>query len=666
MSLHPRAALAAALLIAGAVHAAPPQLELDVNLDPATRTLRVEATLQAERIPAITLHESLNVTAAALDGEPIAAQAGPVVQGVREWRLAGMARAGQALHIVYEGALAPLDRRADHRRVLRRLPPMAAPEGSFLSAGSAWYPWPGALFTYRVRLSLPAGQRGLVAGDLVEETHAVGAGAKSVATFEMRAPTDGIDLMAGPYTVSERVVERAAAPPLRLRTYFTPAIASLADDYLDDSARYIERYSKSIGAYPFASFSVVASPLPTGFGMPTLTYIGEAVLRLPFIRATSLGHEVLHNWWGNGVYVDVATGNWAEGLTTFMADYAYKEDASTEAAREMRLGWLRDFAALPPGAAKPLSAFRSRAHGADAATGYGKAAMLFVMLRDLIGEAAFEQGLRSFWQAQRFREASWGDLRRAFESTSGRDLSWFFAQWLARADAPAPRVVSARARGADIELTLEQGEPPYALRVPLEFVTAGGSVTRSVEISRARETVRLGVPGAPASVRLDPELRLWRVLDARVLPPILRQWILAPVPGLAIVTQADDLRAAATRLATRFFEASAREVEFTDRGEDPVLIVGLHPDVDAALARFDLPPRPAQLRGRGTAQVWAIVREPGRTPVAVISARDVESIAALERPLPHYGGQSYLAFDGRRALLRGIWPLRTDAVPVER
>ena len=115
----------------------------------------------------------------------------------------------------------------------------------------------------------------------------------------------------------------ATAGMLRLRTVFAPALGPLAKDYLDSVAGYIARYEAAIGPYPFEGFSVVSSPTPTGFGMPTLTYLGESVLRLPFIRHSSLGHEVLHNWWGNGVYPDYASGNWSEGLTTFMADYAY-------------------------------------------------------------------------------------------------------------------------------------------------------------------------------------------------------------------------------------------------------------------------------------------------------------------------------------------------------
>ena len=113
-------------------------------------------------------------------------------------------------------------------------------------------------------------------------------------------------------------------------------------------------------------------------------------MRLPFIRKTSPRPRVLHNWWGNGVYVDYASGNWSEGLTTFMADYACKLGESPAAA-EMRLGWLRDALALPADAQPALRGFRSRSHGAEAAVGYGKAAMLFVMLQDRLGEAAFRQ-----------------------------------------------------------------------------------------------------------------------------------------------------------------------------------------------------------------------------------------------------------------------------------
>jgi aminopeptidase N len=430
--------------------AAPPvpaaHLALELTLDPGTRQLAVVASVSpGERNFRFALHESLHIEKASVDGQAIVLRPAGQQGDLRAWQ-ARLPTADATLRIEYQGTLPALDRHLDHRQVLGRLPPMAAVEGSFLSSGSGWYPQPAALFTYRVRLSVPGEQRALVAGRLLEEETPAAAGDRYRASFEFAHPADGIDLMAGPWIVREKMMptewRRAAAPAHLL--YARAGRDRWPGRRLSRGhARYIERYGREIGAYPFSAFSVVASPLPTGFGMPTLTYLGAEVLKLPFIRATSLGHEILHNWWGNGVYVDYATGNWAEGLTTFMADYAYKESESADAARAMRLGWLRDFAALPAASRQTLASFRSRTHGAAAAVGYGKAAMLFVMLRDLLGEQHFRAGLQLFWQQQRFRIAAWDDLRQAFEQASGQSLTIFFRQWLERDGAPKLQIQSA-------------------------------------------------------------------------------------------------------------------------------------------------------------------------------------------------------------------------------
>lgn len=616
-----------AFCVSGA--AAEVDLALDLQLDPASRELSASAELA--NAPAdfrFTPHPSLAVR--------------------RIERLAS-----GRLRIDYGGTLPALDPKIDFRGVLQALPPMASPEGSYLPSGSGWYPQAAPLFTYRVRIRIAGSQKALVPGKIISESE--GQGAYS-ATFEYAVPADGIDLMAGPYEVREKFAALGEGRRVRLRTYFFRSLAPLAEGYLDDSARYLARYERAIGAYPFSEFSVVASPLPAGFGMPTLTYIGAAVLKLPFIRATSLGHEVLHNWWGNGVLVDYARGNWSEGLTTFMADYAYKEDESAQAARDMRLSWLRDLAAVPDAAQRPLAAFRSRAHGADAVVGYGKSAMLFVMLRDAIGEEAFARGIRRFWEAQRFRTASWDALRTAFEQASGRDLRAFFSQWLERAGAPRLQLASSRWRGKDLEVNLEQGTPPYSLRVPVEVDFGGRAETHWVELRSEKESVRLELAERPRAVRLDPQLRVYRRLAPGELPPILRQWFVSRQPAVLFSPKTKT----GVMLAERLLESPYREVQKVE-GE-ALLIVGLHDEVDAALARLELPPRPAMLAGKGTAQVWT-VRE-SRTPLAVVSARDEAALAALARPLPHYGAQSWLVFDGARALERGAWPPAAAGVAV--
>jgi aminopeptidase N len=660
--------LALACLRAGA---ALPHLDLNVRLDPASRQLSAVAVIkQAPPRFSFTLHESLSVMGAASDNVPVPVRRVAVHGALNEWRVE--ASAPGVLRIEYGGRLPALEA-LDHRSVMRALPPMASQRGSYLSASGAWYPSPAPLFTYRVQLAIEGGQKGVVAGRLLAEESRAGPAPLYRASFEFAAPADGIDLMAGPYTVHEKLAVLPHGASVRLRAYFFTELHDLAEPYLEDSLRYLRLYSERVGAYPFTEFSIVASPLPTGLGMPGLTYIGASVIRLPFIRATSLGHEVLHNWWGNGVLVDYARGNWAEGLTTFMADYAFKERESAEAARDMRLAWLRDFAAIPEGRDMPLVAFRSRTHGAAAAVGYGKAAMLFVMLRELLGEATFERGVRLFWKTNRFQVASWSELRMAFERASGRELSGFFEQWLNRAGGPALRITDARlAPGKEqgssaVRLTIEQGEPPYQLLVPVQLVADERSAIREVQVEAARQTVSLQVDAAPSGVRLDPELKLWRRLDPEELPPILRQWIIARAPRLMLAARDDAVRGAARTLAKRLFESAYREIEATrlTEGDEPVLIVGLHGEVDALLGRLRLPPRGAPVR-RGSAQAWTIERAASATPVAVVSATDAQALEALLRPLPHYGAQSYVVFEGSKAIERGVWPVETRLVPVAR
>lgn len=115
------------------------------------------------------LHESLQVTGASAGGRALTADAQTGPAGLRQWRIRG-AVAGVPLQIDYAGQLPPLDTGRDHRGVKQRMPPMSSPEGSFLPAGSGLrYPQAHRMFGYRVQLSLPGEQRGLVAGRLAAE-----------------------------------------------------------------------------------------------------------------------------------------------------------------------------------------------------------------------------------------------------------------------------------------------------------------------------------------------------------------------------------------------------------------------------------------------------------------------------------------------------------------
>ena len=272
-----------------------------------------------------------------------------------------------------------------------------------------------------------------------------------------------VPVFAGPYVIGETV-----RGGIRLRTYFPRNVDHLGDHYRRQVARYIDIFSSRIGPYPHDEFHVVASPLPVGLGFPTLTYVSRQILHLPFMQERSLAHEVLHAWWGHAVAVDYGRGNWSEALTTFMADYALAEMAGDTEAREMRRGWLADFAVLPAAQDRPVVSFVVRGHAASQVIGYSKGAMLFVMLRDEIGVPAFQAGLRRFWREQQFHVAAWSDLQAAFEAEVHRPLDAFFRQWLERTGAPQITLRGPeRTQEGPVKFTLTQLAPPYQLAVPV-------------------------------------------------------------------------------------------------------------------------------------------------------------------------------------------------------
>jgi aminopeptidase N len=552
----------------------------------------------------------------------------------------------------------PPDRTATHRDTLSAFAPQIGEAGSFLPAGGAWYPLPhdarGLLpHRYTLAVDVPVAQRALAPGQRVSDT--VRDGRRDM-RFEMAVDSEGADLMAGPWIEAQRTVRARDGRTLTLRTLFHPDIASLAEGYLDATATHLARIEAQLGDYPYRTFTIASSPTPTGFGMAGLTYLGTGVLRLPFIRNTSLPHEILHNWWGNGVYLSSDSGNWAEGLTTFMADYAQAEAQGEDAARAMRLDWLRSLSALAPLSQDSLANFASRTHDASQVIGYYKSALVFLMLRDRIGTAAFDEALRTFWRTHRHRRAGWNDLRRAFEATSSHDLTRFFAQWVDGAGLAQPRIAGATRTAAGLSLTLAQPAPPYELELPLRVRTDAAARDERVSLHTLRRAYLLAADGDCVDVALDPDFRLARRLAPAEAPPILREATLDASLGLAVLAGDDaHLADVARGLAGDWLDAPPPEVtDASAPGRDARLVIGSFARVDGWLMQHGLPARTVD----GDAVAWA-QRGPAGGTLALVAARDADALAAARRALPHYGRQGWVTFQGARATARGQWPATT-------
>jgi hypothetical protein len=555
-------------------------------------------------------------------------------------------------------AAAPPDwlRRTGPRRFEGTLPPLsearataaAVGESAFILGALGWIDGAGSA---PIRLSVPAGYRAVANRDLVSETQEAG---RYTARFAGDAARGPVHVMAGPYTVGE-----AAGAGARLRTYFPPADhAAQSEAYLAAAEGYISRYSARIGAYPYPDFFVVAAPVPVGLSFGNTTFVAERILGHDYMRGRSLAHEVLHAWWGGAVGIDAETGNWAEGLTTYQADHALAAETAPDRARALRRGWLE---ALARGdAARRLRDFRSPAHAPDQAVGYGKAALVFHMLKAEIGAPAFEAGLRRFWSDNRGGRAGWRDLRRAFARAAGRDLDWFFDQWLDRPGLPEVRLgtaeVTATDEGYATTVTLTQAAPAWRLRVPLRLETAAGTERHVVELRGPRTEARLSSPARPRAVAVDPGFDVARHLLDGERPPTLRDALsagrVAVHPGGEAVAEA-LIGAPVTRLD--------RDGGVPDEA-DAVVVAGATAEV-AALRERLLPGAPPEEARAGRARAWVERDAAGRTWLFASAARP-ETLPEALQALRYYGGASHVVIAAEGRPRSGRWPVEASPMVV--
>ncbi|NDY42565.1 PDZ domain-containing protein [Dissulfurirhabdus thermomarina] len=390
-------------------------------------------------------------------------------------------------------------------------------DGMVLLGG--WFPRLLDRACYRLSVEVPPGFAAVSEADEVAELEADG---RRLFRFAFPHPRRDVSLVAGPYVVS-----RDKEGAVDVACYFFPEDRDLAPRYLAKAREAIRSYVERFGPYPYGRFAVVENRRPTGYGLPSYTLLGQAVVRLPFIPDTSLRHEIVHQWFGNGVGVRDGGGNWCEGLATYLADHQAAAEKGEGAAYRHRL--LIDYESYVHPPALSLADFREGKDRAARAVGYGKGAMVFHMLRRLVGDEAFNRGLRRLAEKYRFREAGWEDLEAVFEEAAGRDLGPFWRRWIRGHDLPrlvlSPPEVRKTEGGryrVTARLRQETGrEPPYEISVPVRLETGDGVIERTVRLAGDEADIDLTAESPPTALVVDPECDVARHLSPAEIPPVL-------------------------------------------------------------------------------------------------------------------------------------------------
>lgn len=657
------------LLLSTSAYSATPTLlhhQLQVTLQPEQSRLAVTDRITLpEAVSEIDflLHDGLNpelVEAPRARLEPGDRVSGPVP--LRRYRLSFETPSTQ-VQLRYAGSLShPLQVRGEVSSTRQSSPGLISPEGVFLAGSSYWYPVIGQLpLSFTLQLELPAGWRGV----------SQGAALLSSGGWQESHPQEEIYLVAAPYHHYA-----ASADGRHAEVYLREEDPALAERYLQATLKYLAMYEALLGSYPYAKFALVENFWESGYGMPSFTLLGPRVIRLPFIIHTSYPHEILHNWWGNGVYIDPASGNWSEGLTTYLSDHLLREQRGQGAT--YRRHTLQDYASYVNREQDfPLRLFRGNHGQVSQSVGYGKTLMLFHMLRSRLGDRLFIAGLRRFYSDHRFKSAGYKELQQAFERVSGQSLNAFFEQWLNRTGAPALQLVQAEVMptgdGYQTRVILRQTQPeaPFRLQVPLFLELEDGTEPElhTLEMKQRQVQTIIHTRQRPLRLSVDPRFDLFRQLNPGEIPGSLGQLFgagqaLAILPGDA----AAEVRQAYRELAVQWQQRQpglewAWDRELDRLPEDRAVWVLGQENRFAGLLQAPVEKRGMNLEGGSLALA---IRNPEayKGLLGFVQGDSPQAIAGLARKLPHYGRYGYVRFSGPEPSIqeRGEWPATDSAL----
>jgi uncharacterized iron-regulated protein len=530
-----------------------------------------------------------------------------------------------------------------------------------------WHPIPNIDMTYELHAALPDGFSGISEGEQVE---IVTVNQTRTLKTNFPWPTRSINFAAGDYIIRSIQVGNAS-----LYSYFFPEDDHLSEGYLKKGAEYIKRYEKLIGPFPYSRYSIVANRLPAGYGMRGFTLLGQAVIRMPFIKYTSLGHEILHSWFGNSIGLSKNSGNWCEGLTTYLADQSYAADLG-KGAEYRKNQILRYHAFVHNDNTMPLAEFIGAGRNQTGAKkiraiGYNKASMVFHMLNKKIGEENFIRGLREFYVRKKHQRASWQDIENIFSEVSGHDLSLFFYQWLNRVDIPKIEI-------KNITTTQENGQSltsfsltqtnrkniPYLLQVPIEIKTISAQKQVSFTLDQAEQDFTILTDTLPRKIIIDPNYDLFRQLEDVEIPSLWAGFLGA---GNKYIILPDNRQQAATyqplaNMLLRYGVKITTESQVSNRqlGEASFIFAGDSVLKRTIFAGIDT----TETRNKKAGFTLNVRKNPLNYDhyMVLINGDSAKEVRAAARKLPHYGKYSFLSFSKGKLVEKRIDPSQNGII----
>ena len=198
------------------------------------------------------------------------------------------------------------------------------------------------------------------------------------------------------------------------------------------SVEMVNFFATKIGPYPYEKLANVQSSTRFG-GMENASaifYSQEAIAKGKNIE-TTVSHEIAHQWFGNSVTEKEWHHLWlSEGFATYFGALFFEQSNGRDNFIE-RMNESKNRIFQSKVTDRPIVDYEVRdLFKLLNSNNYPKGAWVLHMLRGLLGEEIFFRGISKYYNQYNNRTALTKDFMKAMEEVSGKNLQYFFDQWI--------------------------------------------------------------------------------------------------------------------------------------------------------------------------------------------------------------------------------------------
>ncbi|HEY9222407.1 MAG TPA: M1 family aminopeptidase [Lutibacter sp.] len=246
---------------------------------------------------------------------------------------------------------------------------------------------------------------------------------------------------------------------------------------------------------------------------------------------STIAHELFHHWFGDLV----TTESWAnltvnESFATYSVYLWFAHKYGKDKADANMYSDVQTYM-TSQSEDKDLVRFHyaSREDMFDTVS-YHKGNAILHMLRDVLGDEAFFEGMNTYLTTYKYGTAEAHQLRLAFEKVSGKDLNWFFNQWyFGNGHIKMNVTYDYNTINKTVTVNVNQKGKTFKFPLSIDIYEETGKTTHNVWVDSAQNSFTFSFNRLPKLINIDAKhVLLAEIADKKSLQEYIYQFNNAP------------------------------------------------------------------------------------------------------------------------------------------